>query len=171
MSAPRIVHLSLGSNVGDRRENLRTALRLLTRAGRVAAVASLYETAPSGVLDQPPFLNSACAVDSALPLRELLQAVKRIEWECGRRPAQVWGPRPLDIDILLAGDETVDTADLQVPHPRFAERGFQLLPLAEIAPDALHPRLGATLGDLASTLSGEERQGVRRVAAPEWATD
>lgn len=169
MSAVRVVHLSLGSNVGDRRANLRGALRALAGAVRIVAVAPLYETPPAGVLDQPPFLNSACGVATALPLRELLRIVKRIEWAAGRRPAQVWGPRPLDIDILLAGEETAQTPLLEVPHPRFPARGFQLVPLTDIAPHARHPLLGLTLVELWEALPPAERDALLRVAGPEWA--
>src|SRR5437764_10520899 len=105
----RIVHLALGSNVGDRLENLRAVLAYLLRHGRLTAVSALYETAPAGVLDQPAFLNAACTLDTELPLVALLDAIKQIEWELGRRPAEVWGPRPIDIDIMLAGAEQSDS--------------------------------------------------------------
>jgi 2-amino-4-hydroxy-6-hydroxymethyldihydropteridine diphosphokinase len=170
MSTERVVYLSLGSNLGDRLANLRGALAALARSVDVNAIASLYETPPSGVLDQPSFLNSACGVATALSLSHLLRVVKRIEWEMGRRPAQVWGPRPLDIDILLAGNETVQTPRLEVPHPRFPSRGFQTVPMTDIAPHVHHPLLGLTTVELWEALPAKERDGLARVAGPEWVT-
>ncbi len=167
--AQRTVYLALGSNLGDRLQNLQSALSRLTTRGRVAAVGGLYETAPSGVTDQPAFYNAACAFATELALPALLGFVKQIEWELGRRPSRFWGPRPCDIDILLAGEETLHSALLTVPHARLAERGFVLAPLAEIAPDATVPGTGATVQALWSALPAAERAGVRRVAGPEWA--
>src|SRR4051794_16260579 len=114
----RPVHLALGGNVGDREQNLRNALEALAELGRLRAVSSLYETAPVGVLDQPSFLNAACALRTSLSLPDLLKAAKRIEWELGRRPGLRWGPRPVDVDILVAGHELLETPELTVPHPR-----------------------------------------------------
>src|SRR5207253_2366745 len=124
-------YLGLGSNMGNRRENLRLALGRLQPLVRVEQVSSLYETAPVGVEEQPPFLNAVARVTTGLRPRALLRLVKSIEDEIGRRPGPVWGPRPIDIDLLLVGDEVIETPDLTLPHPRLGERGFVLLPLYE----------------------------------------
>ena len=123
---------------------------------------------PAGVEDQPPFLNAACTVRTALPLIDLLAAIKRIEWEMGRRPARVWGPRPLDIDILLAQGETESTLLLTVPHPRLAERGFVLFPLADIVGDRRHPLLQCTITELRDRLPMQEQRTVRSVGWDRW---
>jgi len=169
MSDRATVYLALGSNLGDRLLNLRAALRRLATFVALTAVAPLYETPPAGVLDQPPFLNSACAVETDLPPLGLLRLAKQIEWEMGRRPAQVWGPRPLDIDLLLAGDVVLAGPPLDLPHPRFHTRGFQTIPLADLAPGARHPLLGRTIAELRDALPEEERGSLRHAAGPEWA--
>ncbi|HLZ71687.1 MAG TPA: 2-amino-4-hydroxy-6-hydroxymethyldihydropteridine diphosphokinase [Dehalococcoidia bacterium] len=167
--APRTVQLALGSNLGDRLLNLRGALGRLATRGSLIAVSGLFETAPSGVTEQPAFYNAACALATPLSLPELLVLAKQIEWELGRRPSRVWGPRPCDIDILLAGEETCASPSLTVPHPRLAERGFVLAPLAEIAAKVVVPGTGKTVQALCSALPVAEREGVRRIAGPEWA--
>src|SRR5579883_2022423 len=143
--AARPVHVALGANLGDRRANLRTALGRLATQGDITAVSALYEAVPAGVVEQPPFLNAACTLVTALDLRSLLAALKTVEWELGRRPGPRWGPRPLDLDLLLAGDERVEQPDLTVPHARLAERAFVLAPLADIAAEAAHPVLHQTV--------------------------
>src|SRR5579871_4001249 len=153
----RTVHLALGSNLGDRRQNLRYALARLAATMDVGPVSGLYETAPVGVSEQPPFYNAACAVRTAMSLSDLLALAKRIEWELGRRPSRVWGPRPADLDLLLAGEETIATERLSVPHPRLTERGFVLLPLAEIAAARIVPGTGQSVAALLSALSAGER--------------
>ncbi len=169
VAAARTVHLALGSNIGDRRLNLRAALARLAASTALGPVSGLYETAPVGVTDQPPFFNAACAVRTALSLQELLALVKRIEWELGRRPSRVWGPRPADIDLLLAGEESCASERLTVPHTRLAERGFVLLPLAEIAAAQIVPGAVQSVAALLSVLPAEERAGARSIAGPEWA--
>jgi len=165
---PRPVYLALGSNVGDRLLNLRGALARLARLGVVSNVAGLYVTAPVGVTDQPAFYNSACELVTHLSLPQLLKEAKRIEWDLGRRPSRVWGPRPIDIDIVLAASETIDEPDLVVPHPRLPERAFVLAPLSEIAGKALHPILNRTVAELLAALSPEERAGVQRINGSGW---
>jgi len=160
------VYLGLGSNLGDREANLRDALRALWRMGRVESVSSLYETEPVGGPPQPPFLNAACRFETGLEPRPLLRFLQGLEHELGRRPGgERWGPRPLDLDILLYEDRRVDEEGLVVPHPLLAERAFVLAPLAEIAAAVKHPELGKTVAQL---LKAAGEQGVRRVAGAGW---
>jgi len=160
------VYLGLGSNLGNREANLRDALRGLWRMGRVEAVSSLYETEPVGGPPQPPFLNAACRFETGLEPRPLLRFLQGLEHELGRRPGgERWGPRPIDLDILLYDDRLVEEGDLVVPHPRLAERPFVLVPLAEIAADVKHAVAAKTVAQLLKA-AGEE--GVRRVAGAGW---
>jgi 2-amino-4-hydroxy-6-hydroxymethyldihydropteridine diphosphokinase len=141
-SDPAIVaSLGLGGNIGDVAAAFVYALRRLAEARNVALLraSSVYRTPPWGKLDQPPFLNMALLVETALPARALLSLCLEIEAGMGRRRLERWGPRTLDIDILTYGDEAIDEPDLKTPHPRIAERAFVLAPLAEIAP---HLRVG-----------------------------
>ena len=136
--ADSIAYLGLGSNIGDRAANLRAAAAALEASGvEVLARASLYETAPQGeVLDQPDFLNSALKVRTSLKPLELLDLCKQIERELGRDPAgRRHGPRPIDIDVLLLGDETLAHERLTLPHPEIASRRFVLEPLLELDPE------------------------------------
>ena len=160
------VYLGLGSNLGDREANLRDALRALWRMGRVESVSSLYETEPVGGPPQPPFLNAACRFETGLEPRPLLRFLQGLEHELGRRPGgERWGPRSIDLDVLLYEDRRVDEEGLVVPHPRLAERAFVLAPLAGIAADVTHPELGKTVAQL---LKAAGEQGVRRVAGGGW---
>ena len=161
----RCVYIGAGANLGDRLANLRLGLRRLGRLGEVVAVSSLYETAPVGVTAQPAFFNAVCALETRFGLEALLAELKQIEWCAGRRPGPRWGPRPLDLDILVSGDERIETPHLQVPHPRLAERAFVLVPLAELAPGLVVPGASGTVAALRFGLDGA---GVYRVAGPEW---
>ena len=136
------MYIALGGNLGDRRANLERAVDLLSRdpAVEVLAVSSLRETDPVGYEDQPRFLNGAVAAETALSPRELLDLLLAVERELGReRTGPHHGPRTVDLDLLLYGDELVDEPGLTVPHPRLAERRFVLEPLAELDPDLALP--------------------------------
>ncbi len=159
------VYLGLGSNLGNREGNLRIAIRRLTPLVRIDAVSSLYESEPVGT-GGPPFYNAVVRGMTGLTPVALLRQVKNVEWEIGRRPAERWAPRPIDIDILLFGDETVNEPGLTVPHPLLAERAFVLAPLAELAPDLRVPGSGETVAYLAGRAGGE---GLTKLCDPEWA--
>ena len=131
-----LAYLGVGANLGDRWSSLRAALDALARDLTVRRVSSVYETAPWGKLDQPAFLNCCVAVETERRPRELLRLAKDIENRLGRVPSERWGPRAVDIDVLLYGEERVVAPDLVVPHARLTERAFVLVPLSEIAPDA-----------------------------------
>jgi 2-amino-4-hydroxy-6-hydroxymethyldihydropteridine diphosphokinase len=130
-----IAYVGLGSNLGDREENIRRALERLEELGSVRA-SGVRETDPVGVTDQPKFLNAVAELETGLPARELLERLLEIERQLGRnRAAETrWGPRTIDLDLLLFGDETIDEPGLTVPHPRLAERRFVLEPLHELDP-------------------------------------
>ena len=134
------VFLSFGSNLGDRKAILQTAIDALAATNvRVKKVSSLYETEPKDFLEQPWFLNCVLEGETALTPQELLRALRGIEAQLGSKKEFAKGPRLLDIDILLYGDETIDLPQLRVPHPRMLQRNFVLAPLAEIAPCLKHP--------------------------------
>jgi 2-amino-4-hydroxy-6-hydroxymethyldihydropteridine diphosphokinase len=155
--------LALGSNLGDREANLREAVnRLDSDELRVVRRSSLYETAPRELLDQPLFLNAVLQVETGLFPMQLLARVREIERQMGRRRMTPKGPRNIDIDILFYGRAVIAAAELEVPHPRIAQRRFVLEPLAEIAPDFRHPLTGKTAHEMLAVL---EPQGVRRLDA------
>ncbi len=142
-------YLSLGSNVGERARNLRDAIAALGHAGaRVVRVSSTYETEPVDYLEQPWFLNCAVEAETELAALDLLHALRGIETRMGSKKLIAKGPRLLDIDILLYGNEVIDTPGLQVPHPRMHLRRFALQPLAEIAPSLQHPVSGLSISEL-----------------------
>jgi 2-amino-4-hydroxy-6-hydroxymethyldihydropteridine diphosphokinase len=156
------VYLSLGSNVGDRAANLRTAINRVSSLGDVMAVSSFYETEPVEFAAQPWFLNCAVELDTEKMPKQLLAGILDIEREMGRRRVQKKGPRTLDIDILLFGNSIIQTKGLTIPHPAMHERRFVLEPLAEIAPEARHPVIKRTVRELRDALP--PGQAVRRAS-------
>lgn len=143
------VYLSLGSNLGDRVANLRTGIELLSAANvRVTKISSFYETEPVDYLDQPWFLNCVLEAETSLAPLTLLHALRSIEAKLGSKKEFAKGPRLLDIDILLYGNQTIAQPELQIPHPRMLQRNFVLAPLAEIAPALKHSTWKANVADL-----------------------
>jgi 2-amino-4-hydroxy-6-hydroxymethyldihydropteridine diphosphokinase len=157
----RTVYLSLGSNLGDRRTNLLKAIELLRETITVSECSSLYETEPVGVTEQPGFYNIAVRGETELGARELLRVVKEVEHEVGRRPTFRWGPRVVDVDILMLGDELVDEPDLGVPHREMANRSFVLTPLAELAPSVTPAGMHKTVLQLLAETT--DQRAVRRI--------
>jgi 2-amino-4-hydroxy-6-hydroxymethyldihydropteridine diphosphokinase len=146
--ADHIVYLGLGSNLGDRMANLKTAINNLTPQLQVMEQSSVYETPPIGFTDQPEFLNQVVKAESYEKPEALLAHLKRLEIVLGRQPGVPNGPRLIDIDILFYDDLVLNTPSLAIPHPRLAERGFVLMPLNEIASDLVHPTLQLTISQL-----------------------
>lgn len=155
-----IVFLGLGSNLGNRQKNLDLALDLLSKRMQVKKVSTIYETDPVGDTEQPRFLNLVCQIVTRLAPQEILTLAKGIELKLGRIPGKVNAPRLIDIDILLYGNTIMDSEKLTIPHPRLTERAFVLVPLSEIAPDAVHPVTGRTVRELLDAIT--EKQGVFR---------
>lgn len=155
------VYLGLGANLSDRQNNLAQALQHIRARAAVEQVSACYETEPVGYLDQPKFLNLTCAISTELSPQELLAFLKQIEARMGREKTFRDGPRPIDIDILFYDDLVLAAGDLVVPHPRLHERAFVLAPLAEIAPDFVHPVLNVSVTGL---LARVDRSGVARAA-------
>ncbi len=145
----KTVYLSLGSNIGNRAKNLHAAIAALIGAGvRVTKVSSFYETEPVDLREQPWFLNCVIEGVTEVPAAQLLKKLREIESRMGSKKLVAKGPRVIDLDILLYGRETIDTAELHVPHPRMHLRRFVLVPLAEIAPELRHPAWSGTAEDL-----------------------
>ena len=150
------VYLSLGSNLGERQENLDKAIQLLSHRLRLGQVSSIYETEPIGTTEQPRFLNLACQVFTRLAAKDLLVLAKGIESMMGRARNTSNAPRPIDIDILFCGNQVIETAELIIPHPRLTERAFVLVPLAEIAPELVHPANDKTVKEMLESVAGKE---------------
>ena len=148
-----IVYIGIGSNLGDRKANCMRAIELLAGKGIVVRKeSSLYETDPWGYKNQPKFLNMAIEIETELKPRDLLGILAVIEKELGRKKSHKWGPRIIDLDILLYNSIIIDQDDLKIPHPSMHERDFVLKPLYEIAPDVKHPVLNLSTGELLQKL-------------------
>jgi 2-amino-4-hydroxy-6-hydroxymethyldihydropteridine diphosphokinase len=159
-----IVHIGLGSNLGDREAMIRSAIDALGKLPdtRVEQASSLYETEPVGHTDQPWFLNAVARLDTELEPRQLLWNLQRIEKSLGRERRQTWGPRTIDLDLLFYGAEIIDDPGLRVPHPELLRRAFVLIPLVEIDPMLVHPETGETLVATVARLGSSP--AVRRTA-------
>ena len=157
-----IAYLGIGSNLGPRKKQLKRAIEEIASLPRteVLNLSSIYETEPVGVKDQPWFLNLVAAIQTTLPPEELLIELQGIESRLGREKGRRWGPRPIDLDILLYDYVILNSPGLVIPHPRMHQRLFVLLPLAELVPQLTHPVLGKRIGQLAEGLSPQ--QVVRR---------
>jgi len=154
-------YLSLGSNIGEREAQLRQALARIGRHAQIRSVSSFYETEPVEFTEQAWFLNCAAGLETDETPEEFMKSLLQIEQEMGRKRSQNKGPRTIDIDILLFGDQVISTPSLTVPHPPMANRRFVLEPLAEIAPDVRHPMLNKTIRELLEDLPPGQK--VRRV--------
>lgn len=162
----KMVYLSLGSNVGERESNLRAAIAALPAVGvRVTRVSAFYETEPVDYLEQAWFLNCVVEGETEKAAVQLLRSLREIEMRMGSRKLVAKGPRLIDMDILLYGQETIETPELQVPHPRMHLRRFVLVPLTEIAPEVRHPILNKAAQELLEETT--DRSAVRRWAAAE----
>ena len=161
-----VIYLGFGSNLGDKVNNCLGALKELSTSAQnyVRAVSSLYKTEPIGYVEQDWFINCVAELITPLSPRSLHQYLQGIEKRMGRKKTFQWGPRTIDLDILLYGTEVIEETDLTIPHPRFHERSFVLVPLAELTPNLLHPVLKKTIRELLEGIDVE--RGVELYAAP-----
>jgi 2-amino-4-hydroxy-6-hydroxymethyldihydropteridine diphosphokinase len=158
-----IVFLSLGSNVGDRKNNLRAAIAALAELGvKIKTVSSIYETEPVDLLEQPWFLNCVVEGETTVPPVELLKKLRELEKRMGSKKLVARGPRLIDLDILVYGQQTINSTELQVPHPRMHLRRFVLAPLAEITPDLKHPSWRGTAAQLFAAL--DDKSTVKKLS-------
>jgi 2-amino-4-hydroxy-6-hydroxymethyldihydropteridine diphosphokinase len=146
------VYLALGTNLGERHANLRAAIEALSPDVKVIAESKVYETPPWGYENQPAFLNMAVKCETNLEPESLLKRLKQFEVQLGREQSFRWGPRLIDIDVLFYDDLILESESLIIPHPRLHERAFVLVPLADIAPDFVHPVLKKTIKELLASM-------------------
>jgi 2-amino-4-hydroxy-6-hydroxymethyldihydropteridine diphosphokinase len=165
--APVIAYLGLGANLDDPRQQISEALEWLNAAEEVEVtrVSTFYRNPPLGPANQPWYVNAAARVRTRLGPEELLRLLQQVEADLGRVRGEHWGPRRLDLDLLLYNGEVIFAPDLVVPHPEMHRRGFVLVPLAEIAPQAWHPVMGKSAADLLSELNYADRAAVQPIAA------
>ena len=157
----KTVYIALGSNVGDAAANLKQALTLFEDAKiQVLRASPVFETAPQGLLNQPWFLNQVVEAETSLLPRQLLKRLLTIERSMGRKRTVRNGPRTIDLDIVLYGKAVVDTPDLQIPHPRMAERRFVLEPLAALVPDLRHPITKQTVREMLAQVRDQQARQV-----------
>ncbi|MEN6389025.1 MAG: 2-amino-4-hydroxy-6-hydroxymethyldihydropteridine diphosphokinase [Syntrophomonas sp.] len=161
----RIVYVGLGSNLGDKKANLEKALKMLERADgvRITRVSSVYQSEPWGVTDQDDFLNQVIEVETELDALTLLHLLQTIEINMGRRRVAKWGPRNIDMDILLYGNEVLHSEELQVPHAHMRERLFVLLPLQEINSEIVFPDDGTSLREVLVRVPVRERNTTKKL--------
>ena len=155
-------YLCLGSNMGNREDNLKKGLEYLSQRLRLTQQSSIYETEPVDNSQQPYFLNMVCQIKTMLKAEDLLVLAKAIERKQGRLPGRKNAPRPIDIDILFYGDSIIDTKELTIPHPRLTQRAFVLVPMVEIAPALIHPVAKKTVTELLKELE-KGVQGVMKL--------
>lgn len=160
------IWIALGTNLGDRADNLVTAARLVAGHAAVTGFSHVYESEPWGYTDQPRFLNAVLEGRSELPPLEILRLLKAIEHDMGREPTFRNGPRLIDLDLVAYGDWAFQSSDLTLPHPRMHERLFVLQPLCDLAPDWKHPRYGRTAAQLRDGILKETADSVRRWVEP-----
>lgn len=162
---PTTAYIGIGSNLGDRHRNCLDAVFRIHRIPdcRVTGVSEWFHTRPIGVEDQDWYINGAVSVKTKMPAQDLLRHLMAIEKDMGRVRVERWGPRTLDLDILLFGEEIIDEANLKVPHPRMHLRRFVLVPMAELAPGLVHPALGVSISQLLEGLpvDGQEVVGIK----------
>jgi 2-amino-4-hydroxy-6-hydroxymethyldihydropteridine diphosphokinase len=154
-----VAAIALGANLGDRLATLRAAIERISRLGTVITISSVYETDPVGYLDQPAFYNAVLLLETSLAAEVVMRELLTIEADLGRIRTFANAPRAIDLDLLLYGDEIRHTPALNLPHPRMHERAFVMVPLAEIAPEMIHPRLGMRVDELLELIP--EDGGVR----------
>ena len=159
------IYIGLGSNLGNRQANMAMALRMFTPLARVEAVSGLYESPPQAPAPPPPYLNAVCRIVTGLAPELLLRHLKNVEHLIGRRAAERWAPRPIDLDIVLYNQQVLDGGDLVLPHPRLVERAFVLRPLLDLEPDLAHPATGERL---ATVLERVGSDGLQKVADEGW---
>lgn len=148
-----IVFIALGTNLGDRLKTLQEAIAHLPPLVRPRSVSPVYQTAPWGYSDQPDYLNQVIEAETELEPLGLLEYLKKLETKLGRKPTFRYGPRVIDMDILFYDDLVLETSGLVIPHPRLHERDFVLIPLADLAPEKIHPVFGKTVSELKDQVS------------------